>query len=232
MQIRNLSLHDIQADEPRLYCQLHAFGECLDESPLVDSLQASGLEGVLYRDLHDPRGVGLLLMTENPVLLITEARSLLVSNTFVSLKQKPALTMTGRTYSTGHERDKEDRLLAKPRRNALNPEFPWAIWYPLRRKSEFQLLSQEEQDKILLEHAAIGISYARSGFAHDIRLACHGLDRNDNEFVIGLVGESLYPLSRIVQDMRKTQQTARYIESLGPFFVGKVFWQSHSPAGA
>ena len=232
MQIRNLSPQDIQADEPRLYCQLQAFGECLDESPLVDSLQASGLEGVLYRDLHDPRGVGLLLMAENPVLLITEARSLLVSKTFVSLRQKPALTMTGRTYSTGHERDKEDWLLAKPRRNALNPEFPWAIWYPLRRKSEFQLLSQEEQDKILQEHAAIGISYGRSGFAHDIRLACHGLDRNDNEFVIGLVGESLYPLSRIVQDMRKTQQTARYIESLGPFFVGKVFWQSHSPAGA
>ena len=46
-------------------------------------------------------------------------------------------------------------------------------------------------------------------------------DVDDNDFVIGLMGAELYPLSRIVQDMRKTQQTALYIESLGPFFVGK-----------
>ena len=47
------------------------------------------------------------------------------------------------------------------------------------------------------------------------------LDADDNDFVIGLMGAELYPLSRVVQDMRKTQQTALYIESLGPFFVGK-----------
>ncbi len=226
MQIKTLTPEDIQADHPRLYGQLQAFGGCGDIDPLIKALQASGLEGVLYRDLNDPRGVGLLLFAEDPESLVGKARALLVREPFGALVQKLELTMIGRTYSTGHERDLRDWLLQKPRRNALNPEWPWAIWYPLRRKPEFELLSKEEQNNILLEHAHIGMSYGRAGFAHDIRLACHGLDRNDNEFLIGLVGADLYPLSRIVQDMRKTQQTSRYMQSLGPFFVGKACWQS------
>ncbi|MSS71469.1 MAG: hypothetical protein EXS64_08260 [Candidatus Latescibacteria bacterium] len=226
MQIKTLTPEDIQATDPRLYGQLQAFGGCSDEAPLIRALQASGLEGVLYRDLNDPRGVGLLLFAEDPESLVGKARALLVREPFGALVQKLELTMIGRTYSTGHERDLRDWLLQKPRRNALNPEWPWAIWYPLRRKPEFELLSKEEQNNILLEHAHIGMSYGRAGFAHDIRLACHGLDRNDNEFLIGLVGADLYPLSRIVQDMRKTQQTSRYMQSLGPFFVGKACWQS------
>ena len=102
------------------------------------------------------------------------------------------------------------------------------MWYPLRRKPEFELLTKEEQGKILFEHAKIGMTYGAAGFAHDIRLACYGIDANDNEFVLGLISPDLYPLSRLVQDMRKTQQTARYIQSLGPFFVGKVLWQFSS----
>jgi chlorite dismutase len=164
-------------------------------------------------------------MTEDPGVLVGEIRALLGREPFSSLAPKPELTMVGRTYATGHESDLEDWLLAKPRRNALNPEWPWAIWYPLRRKAEFALLPKPEQGKILSEHAVIGRAYGESGYAADIRLACHGLDARDNEFVLGLVGPELYPLSRLVQDMRKTQQTARYIQSLGPFFVGRVYWQ-------
>ena len=47
-----------------------------------------------------------------------------------------------------------------------------------------------------------------------------------NDFVIGLVGRELYPLSACIQAMRKTQQTSRYIEKMGPFFVGKAVWQN------
>jgi chlorite dismutase len=36
----------------------------------------------------------------------------------------------------------------------------------------------------------------------------------------------LFPLSAIVQEMRKTEQTSQYLDSLGPFFVGKVLWRS------
>ena len=44
--------------------------------------------------------------------------------------------------------------------------------------------------------------------------------------VVGLLGPKLHPLSAIVQEMRKTEQTSQYLDSLGPFFVGKVAWQS------
>ena len=58
--------------------------------------------------------------------------------------------------------------------------------------------------------------------AHDVRLACHGIDAADNEFVIGLVGGTLHPLSHLVQAMRKTRQTSEFIAQMGPFFVGHV----------
>ena len=215
-----------QASDRRLYVQIQVFTGCPDPKLLASPLRESGLEGALYSDLNNPYGIGIALIAESPDLLVGEARALLTAEPFASLKHRPELTMVGRTYASGYERDLEDMLLAKPRRNILNPEWPWAVWYPLRRKPEFALLPGKDQGKILGEHAALGRSYARSGYANDIRLACYGLDENDNDFTIGLVGEELYPLSRIVQEMRKTQQTAKYIESLGPFFVGKAVWQS------
>jgi chlorite dismutase len=39
----------------------------------------------------------------------------------------------------------------------------------------------------------------------------------------------MYPLSHIVQSMRKTIQTSEYIETLGPFFVGRACWQHTTP---
>ena len=85
----------------------------------------------------------------------------------------------------------------------LNPAWTWAVWYPLRRSGRFAQLPAEEQRVILAEHGTIGMSYGAGDFAHDIRLACHGLDKEDNDFVVGLIGKELYPLSRIVQDMRR-----------------------------
>ncbi len=215
-----------QVTNRRLYFQLQVFTQCFQPQKLVKTLEASKLETVLYLDANDPRGVGLLFMTEDPSDFTGAVRDLLSQEPFVSLVPKPELTMMGRTYSAGREPDLEDWLLYKPRRNALNPEWPWAVWYPLHRKPEFELLTKEEQGKILYEHAKIGIAYGIADYAHDIRLVCYGLDKNDNEFVLGLVGKDLYPLSRVVQDMRKTQQTAKYMQSLGPFFIGKAVWQS------
>ncbi len=54
-----------------------------------------------------------------------------------------------------------------------------------------------------------------------MRLECFGLDRDDKEFVIGLLRSRLDGLSRPVEAMRRTEQTAEYIERLGPFFVGR-----------
>lgn len=215
-----------QSLDKRLFFQLHVFTGCASHDALVSAVQGSGLEAVIYANYSDPRGIGVLIFSEDPSVFTATARKLLNSGLFSTLTPCPEFTMTGRTYAAGREPELEDWLLHKPRRNALNKEMKWAVWYPLRRKPEFELLSKDEQTKILYEHAKIGMSYGMSGYAHDIRLACHGLDKNDNEFVLGIVSPDLFPISRLVQDMRKTQQTGRYMQSMGPFFVGKVLFQT------
>lgn len=220
-----------QVLDRRLYAQLQVFTGCERAEDLVGAVKDSGIESALYLDVNDPKGVGVLAMSEDPALFAGAFRSLLTRPPFAPLRHRPELTMLGRTYATGREPNLAHALLVKPRATALNPEWPWAVWYPLRRKAVFAILPPEKQGKVLHEHALVGIAFGQADYAHDVRLACHGLDQNDNEFVIGLVGKDLAPLSQCVQEMRKTLQTARYIKSLGPFFVGKVLWQSpfHAP---
>ena len=217
---------ETQLSEKRLYLQLQVYTGCADPRPLSEALQASGIESVLYLDLNDPRGIAVLALSEDPALFAGRFRELLVRPPFAGLVRRPELVMFGRTYATGREPNLEFMLLKKPRETALNPQWPWAIWYPLRRKPNFAVLDPADQGKILYEHATIGMAFGAADAAHDIRVSCYGLDQDDNEFVIGLVGKDLTPLSQCVQEMRKTQQTAKYIKKLGPFFVGKVFWQS------
>ena len=215
-----------QRSDERLFMQFLAFGGCADTRPLAEALARAGIAGVLYEDVNDPRGIGLLTLSQDPAFFVDRVRLLLNASPFGSLTQKPDYTMLGRTYSLGYEPDLADVLLQRPRRTVLNPAWRWALWYPLRRSGRFAQLPPEEQRVILAEHGAIGMSYGAADFAHDIRLACHGLDKDDNDFVVGLIGKELYPLSSIVQAMRKTQQTALYLERLGPFFVGRAVWQS------
>ena len=214
---------EAQYSDRRLFFQLHVFEDCSDPKLIIETLEKGRLNAVLYDDLNHPTGIGVLLVAEDPAVLITESRTLLLKTQETpDLSYRPEMTMIGRTYASGREPNLEEWLINRPRQNVLNPDFPWAIWYPLRRKSEFYRLEHRERGRILGEHAMLGRSYAAGGYASDIRLACFGLDTNDNEFVIGLVGPELYPLSRLIQDMRQTEQTTKYIESLGPFFVGKV----------
>lgn len=212
-----------QFSDRRLFFQLHVFEDCSDPELITKTLEQSRLNAVLYDDLNCPTGIGVLFAAENPEALMTASRDLLLqAREMPDVLYRSEMTMLGRTYSSGREPNLEEWLINRPLQNVLNPNFPWAIWYPLRRKPEFYRLERREQGKILGEHAMLGRSYASGGHASDIRLACFGLDTNDNEFVIGLVGPELYPLSRLIQDMRRTEQTTKYIESLGPFFVGKV----------
>ena len=215
-----------QRSDERLFMQLLAFGDCPNSRPLADALARAGTTGVLYEDANDPRGVALLTFSQDPGVFIDCGRKLLNAAPFAALTQKAGYTMLGRTYAIGYEPDLTETLLERPRRTVLNPAWTWAVWYPLRRSGRFAQLPADEQRVILAEHGAIGMSFGVADYAHDIRLACHGLDRNDNDFVVGLIGRELYPLSRIVQEMRKTQQTALYLERLGPFFVGRAVWQS------
>src|SRR5262249_49748479 len=87
----------------RLFLQLQVFGECGESKPLAAGLEASRLDGVLYADVNDPRGVGVLGLSEDPTLFVTGFRELLGSEPFVGLARKPELTMLGRTYASGFE---------------------------------------------------------------------------------------------------------------------------------
>jgi hypothetical protein len=215
-----------QRSDRRLFMQFLAFGGCPDAAPLADKLAHAKIPGVLYEDVNDPRGVGVLTVSEDPDFFLDRVRPLLNGPGFSVLVQKPEYTMLGRTYAIGYEPDLGEVLLDRPRRTILNPLWKWGVWYPLRRSGKFAQLPDQEQRVILAEHGTIGMSFGVGDYAHDVRLACHGLDKDDNDFIVGLIGKDLFPLSAVVQAMRKTQQTSLYLERLGPFFVGRAVWQS------
>ena len=218
-----------QTLDTRLFVQLHVFTGCLDAAPVVDAVQQAGLEAAVYANLNDPRGVGVVVMSQDPALFAGAARELLVRPPFRDLTPLPDFTMLGRTYSSGREPELEDFLLRKVPRNVLNPDYPWAVWYPLRRIGAFNQLPRAEQGRILYEHGMLGRRYGEAGLAVDVRLECHGIDRDDNEFVIGLIGPELFPISKLVKDMRSTRQTSEFIQAMGPFFVGKALYQAPYP---
>jgi hypothetical protein len=215
-----------QRSDDRLFMQLLAFGGCADVTAVARHLAGCGLEGAVYEDVNDPRGIAVLTLTRTPDAFVTGVRAALTSGPCAPLTLKPEYTMLGRTYAIGYEPDLHETLIDRPRRTVLNPSWRWAVWYPLRRSGKFAELPEQEQRTILAEHGTIGKAFGAGDYAHDIRLACHGLDRDDNDFVIGLIGKELFPLSALVQAMRKTQQTALYLDRLGPFFVGRAVWQS------
>ena len=214
-----------QRSNDRLFMQLIAFGGCGDLEALRAHLEAASFDGVLYEDLNDPRGAAVLALAQDPAHFLDVVRPLLRTGPFAAATQKPDYTMFGRTYSLGYEPDLHEALIGRPRKTVLNPAWRWAVWYPLRRNGRFSQLSPDEQRTILAEHGSIGMTFGAADLAHDVRLACYGLDRDDNDFVIGLIGKELFPLSAVVQAMRKTQQTSLYLDRLGPFFVGRAFWQ-------
>jgi hypothetical protein len=212
----------------RLFMQLLAFGGCVDSGAVAAALAKASSDAsfALYEDLNDPDGIAILACHEEPGFFVGEWRQMLKQAPLADLQPKPEMTMFGRTYSLGYEQDLEETLIGRPRGKVVNPKLPWAIWYPLRRDGAFEQLPAEEQRTILMEHGGIGMAYGRAGLGTDIRLASHGLDKNDNDFTVALLGPNLAPLSKIVERMRKTKQTSQYLKSLGPFFVGKVVWQS------
>ena len=209
----------------RLYVQVMAFGGVTDTQLLIDALAANNIHGTLYEDINDPQGVALATFSDDPDYFLTTMRAFYNQAPFSDLTPKPEYTMLGRTYALGYENDLEDTLIKRPIRRLLDPKLQWVVYYPLRRGGSFEQLPAQEQRTILMEHGGIGMAYGRAGLGHDLRLACHGLDKNDNDFVVGLIGPQLAPLSMIVQRMRKTKQTSLHLEKLGPFFIGKVAWQ-------
>ena len=210
----------------RLFMKFTAFGDCDSTEAAALAVERSRVRGTLYEDLHDPRGIGVVALREDPSHLVDDLRELYNSLPFRTMRHKPEFDMLGRTYTIGYEADLEHVLLERPFERILGAGRPWAVWYPLQRDKAFYALSAERQRQILGEHGSIGRRFGEAGLASDVRFACHGLDTQDNDFVIGLLGAKLHPLSVLVQTMRSTEQTSQYLSRLGPFFVGRVAWRS------
>jgi chlorite dismutase len=210
-----------QVLDRRLFMQLLVFeveGRPDEEArQLAKRLADARVPSVVYADTMDPSSIGVLTWSQQPAHFVTAVRPHLQ---VPSLRPRRDYAMLGRSYATGHEPDLEHALLRRAIENVSSEAYPWHVWYPLRRSGAFARLEPHDQGTILREHAQIGMAYGAQELAHDVRLACHGLDAEDNEFVIGLVGPELHPLSHLVQAMRKTRQTSEFIAKMGPFFVG------------
>lgn len=215
-----------QAMDRRLFMQLFVF-DCdpaVGPSQAIKQLDSALSEhaacAVVYHDVNNPYGVGVLSWSEQPGDFISKVRPCF--DGISCLRIRHDFTMVGRSYASGYEPDLEYWLIRRPIETVLNEKWPWAVWYPLRRSGQFAKLDPKEQGGILREHAEIGKAYGQQDLVHDVRLACHGLDAADNEFLLGLIGKNLHPLSHVVQAMRATRQTSEFINQMGPFFVGHV----------
>ncbi len=215
----------------RLFLRFTAYGGCADPAPVARALAGGGVTGALYLEVGDPAGIGIVIVHEDPDYFVHDLRARLNRPPFADLTRKEEFEMFGRTYAIGYESDLEHVLFTRPIARITDPGLRWAVWYPLRRAKGFAALDANRQRQILAEHGALGHRFGSAGLAHDIRLACHGLDKHDNDFVVGLVGANLHPLSAVVQAMRGTEQTSRYLDRLGPFFVGRAVWQGGGPDG-
>jgi chlorite dismutase len=224
-----------QVLDQRLFMQLTVWScetaKADERSALFQRLKKDRVASVVYDDVNAPARIGVLAWTAQPEELHSRLAPVLRDELVGrGWRQCNEFTMLGRTYALGHEPDLEHALLQRPVEYVLHQGWDWAVWYPLRRNGAFEQLEKHDQGIILKEHATIGMSYGRKDLAHDVRLACHGLDAGDNEFVIGLVGKDLHPLSHVVQSMRHTRQTSEFIAQMGPFFVGRaVFREAGGP---
>ncbi len=214
-----------QATDDRLFMQLQVFTGITDREAVVHACQIARLEGVVYADLNDPRGVGVLLWDRDPLALSSKASAAFGLEPFEEGELRPEFTMLGRTYGFGREDDVNYWLTRRPIEAATFPNRPWAVWYPLRRSGAFYRLPKDEQADMLREHGIIGHNFGSAGYAADIRLECFGMDPSDNEFVLGLLSPRLDWLSKLVKKMRDTRQTGEFMDSLGPFFVGHTLYQ-------
>ncbi|MCL2779298.1 MAG: chlorite dismutase family protein [Polyangiaceae bacterium] len=216
----------------RLFLQLLVFrvpaGTPADKTgaELAKVLASRQIAHVVYADTVDPRSLGLLTWSEDPAHFVKVVRPLFAEEPLAHVELRNDFAMLARTYAVGREPDLEWTLLRRSIENVTNSEFRWHVWYPLRRKGAFARLAPSDQGQMLREHAMLGHVYAEQKLANDVRLTCYGLDAGDNEYVIGLIGRELHPLSHVVQSMRKTRQTSEYIEKMGPFFIGYVISQS------
>ena len=87
--------------------QLLAFGGCDDAAAVARHLERPGVEGVVYEDVNDPRGIAVLALARTPETFVEPCGPRSTPDRAPSLTLKPEYTMLGRTYALGYEPDLE-----------------------------------------------------------------------------------------------------------------------------
>src|ERR1700691_2573222 len=77
-----------QGSDRRLLMQMVAFSGGLDAHALIAELDESGIEGVLYADVNDPRGVALVTWSDDPDFFVSTVRRLLSRPPFAEMTPK------------------------------------------------------------------------------------------------------------------------------------------------
>ena len=192
------------------------------------ALDGAGLTGAVYADVHDPRGIGVVLLDENPDVFVAGLRELFLKPPLASLRLRPEHALLS---------DLRLRLRAEPGRLAA-PATPARD--PGRGRPLGRLVSLAPPGGLRLAaargaggHPASTATRSRPHLRRrGARLKTSGWPASDwtgtttTFFVIGLLGRDLHPLSACIQAMRSTRQTSQYMQHMGPFFVGRTLWQS------
>src|SRR6202795_3686994 len=66
-----------QRSDRRLFMQFLSFGGCGDARAIAEAVAAAGMTGALYEDVNDPRGIGLLTVSEEPGDFLDRVRPML-----------------------------------------------------------------------------------------------------------------------------------------------------------
>src|SRR5262245_3948960 len=114
----DVSEHGAQRDgkpqvlDKRLFMQLLVFTSDGGVAPaaieLVGRALAQAKVGtVIYEDVNDPFGFGVLTFSEDPADFVTKVRPAVAAPELPGVRLRPDFTMLGRSYSSGFEPDLE-----------------------------------------------------------------------------------------------------------------------------
>jgi chlorite dismutase len=190
-------------------------------SALSRRLREKRIDGVIYGDANDHRGIGLLTWASDPAAILENVHALLGGKRFSALTPRPGWVMFGRVSGESAEGLPDVVLHAEQR---------WATWYPMRNKAEWGTLDQAKKAAAQKEHGAVAKEFVDSDKVSYVRLSCNGLDPEDNDHIFGLTATSLEDISLLQEAMRGTSQIANYVDKIGPVFVGRKVWQNPEPA--
>src|SRR5947207_2190250 len=63
-----------QRSDDRLFMQLLVFAGCADAAAVASHIRQSGLEGAVYANVNDPRGIAVLSLTRTPETFVERVR--------------------------------------------------------------------------------------------------------------------------------------------------------------